>query len=814
MNRYICIHGHFYQPPRENAWLEEVELQDSAHPYHDWNERITSECYAANATSRILNDQGNIVDIVNNYASISFNFGPTLLAWMEHNAPSVYKLILAADARSRERFNGHGTAIAQAYNHMIMPLACQRDKKTQIQWGIEDFRRRFERDPEGMWLPETAVDLETLDIMAQNGIRFTVLAPHQAHRVKKKEEEDWEDVSGEHIDPTVAYSVSLPSGRPFSLFFYDGAISNAVAFEEILFKGEDFANRLMSGFSEERDAPQLLHIATDGESYGHHHPHGDMALAYALHTIETENLAQITNYGQFLEENPPVCEVEIVENSAWSCSHGVARWREDCGCNSGGHPGWHQGWRKPLRQALDWLRDTMAPLYEKEMQKYFFDPWQARNAYIGVLLNRKNTPEPIESFFRQHAAGFLNNDEKIFCLKLLELQRHAMLMYTSCGWFFDEISGIETVQIIQYAGRVVQLATDVFKKEFEPDFVNLLEKAPSNIAAHENGRRIYEKFVQPAIVGLETVCAHYAVSSLFAEETATESIYCYHVAKEAYKKEKVGSASLALGQAMVRSETTLESRRFCFGILHWGDHNISGSVRECGAEEINAIDADTLFDTFGQAAFPETLKILEENLGIGKYSLRALFRDQQRYITEQILSATMEKTIGIYRQIYEANLPLLRFLNGANLPAPRPLLAAAEYVSNVDLQEMLENDDFDPENTRQVIEDAKLAGVSLDDPAVELGIRRCIENKSRSFCGTPEDQDLLRHLDDLLTVLSYLSFEINLRRVQNHIYDVLINVYPDKKKSAESNEQMRGWVEIFESVCGKLKLEWSSIFSR
>jgi alpha-amylase/alpha-mannosidase (GH57 family) len=547
MNRYICIHGHFYQPPRENAWLEDIELQDSAYPYHDWNERITYECYAANATSRILNDQSNIIDIVNNYSAISFNFGPTLLSWMERHAPSVYRLILSADRESREKFGGHGSALAQAYNHMIMPLASARDKETQILWGIEDFRHRFGRDPEGMWLPETAVDVETLDIMAQNGLRFTVLSPYQARRTRKTGGKTWKDVSNGRVDPSIPYSIALPSGRPFSLFFYDAVISRAVAFEKLLHRGEAFAERLMTGFSEERAAPQIVHIATDGESYGHHHRHGDMALAYALHTIESQNLAQITNYGQFLENHPPGFEVEIFENSSWSCIHGVARWREDCGCNSGGNPDWHQAWRKPLREALDWLRDAAAPHYEQALQNYFDDPWQARNEYIRVLFARNGNPEAVDDYLMSHAKASLEAHDKVRCLKLLELQRHAMLMYTSCGWFFDEISGIETVQIIQYAGRVIQLARDVLEKDLKTQFLNLLEKAPSNISEHQNGRRIYEKFVMPAVVDLKTVCAHYAISSLFTEEPGSEAIYCYDVTREDYKRANVGNASLAPG---------------------------------------------------------------------------------------------------------------------------------------------------------------------------------------------------------------------------------------------------------------------------
>lgn len=359
MERYLCIHCHFYQPPRENPWLEAVEIQDSAYPYHDWNERITAECYAPNSAARILDGEGHIIKIANNYSRISFNFGPTLLSWMEDNSPHTYAHILEADQEGQRLFSGHGPALAQAYNHMILPLATRRDKHTQVLWGIRDFERRFRRFPEGMWLPETAVDLETLEVLADLGIAFTILAPHQAHQVRKLNSQRWRNVEGAKIDPTRAYVAHLPSGRSIALFFYDGPISRAVAFEHLLSNGEHFAQRLVSGFSDARRWPQLMHIATDGETYGHHHPHGDMALAYALDYIESRQLARITNYGEYLANHPPTHEVEIISNTSWSCMHGVERWRGDCGCNSGMKPGWTQHWRAPLRQALDWLRDEV-----------------------------------------------------------------------------------------------------------------------------------------------------------------------------------------------------------------------------------------------------------------------------------------------------------------------------------------------------------------------------------------------------------------------------------------------------------------------
>jgi len=495
MKRYICIHGHFYQPPRENPWLEAIELQDSAYPYHDWNERITGECYAANSVSRVLDGENQIIELVNNYSKISFNFGPTLLYWLEAKAPSVYAAILEADRESQKNFSGHGSALAQVYNHMILPLANARDRYSQILWGIRDFERRFKRAPAGMWLPETAVDLQSLEILVELGIRFTILAPHQAGRIRRLGGRAWRDVSGGRIDPTQAYEQRLPSGRRIALFFYDGPISRAVAFEGLLSRGEDFANRLLGAFTDDRDWPQLVHIATDGESYGHHHRFGDMALAYTLNYIESNQLARLTNYGEYLERHPPTHQVEIIEKTSWSCFHGIDRWWSNCGCNSGGHPGWNQAWRTPLRDALDGLRDSLALPFEDRGRELLKDPWAARNDYLSVINDRST--ENAERFFDRHTARPLNDADKTTVLKLLELQRHAMLMYTSCGWFFDELSGIETVQVIQFAARAVQLAQELFGDSLEGQFVERLALAKSNLPEHGDGRRVYEKFVRP-----------------------------------------------------------------------------------------------------------------------------------------------------------------------------------------------------------------------------------------------------------------------------------------------------------------------------
>ncbi|HLN85588.1 MAG TPA: DUF3536 domain-containing protein, partial [Candidatus Limnocylindrales bacterium] len=678
MERYLCIHGHFYQPPRENPWLEAIELQDSAYPYHDWNERISAECYAPNSVSRILDGDNKIVKLINNYAKISFNFGPTLLSWLEAKAPDIYAAILTADRESQKTYSGHGSALAQVYNHMIMPLANRRDRVTQIRWGIRDFEHRFKRAPEGMWLAETAVDTETLELLADHGIRFTILAPHQAARFRRIGERDWTAINGAAIDPSRAYRQTLPSGKSLALFFYDGPIARGVAFEGLLSNGETLIGKLLGGFSEQRGWPQLMHIATDGESYGHHHKFGDMALAYALDHIESRSLARLTNYGEFLAHHPPTHEVEIVENSSWSCAHGIERWRSDCACNSGGHPGWNQVWRGPLRDAFNWLRDAMAAPWEAQARQLLKEPWAARDAYVDVVLDR--SMERVERFFKRHAARKLSDGERTSALKLLELQRQAMLMYTSCGWFFDELSGIETVQVIQFAARAVQLAEELFGDSLEDVFVGRLARARSNIDDHGNGREIYEKFVHPARVDWERVGAHYAVSSIFAGYPQQANIYCYEVQQKDFQAFNAGKAKLAVGRVRLTSEITKESTDLSFGVLHIGDHHVNGGVRSVLSEEVEAYLAQELAEPFARADFAEVIRLMDRRFGESNYSLRSLFRDERRKLLERILATALGETESLYRQIYEQRAPLMRFLRSINIPLPKEFLSAAEFV--------------------------------------------------------------------------------------------------------------------------------------
>ncbi len=794
--RFICIHGHFYQPPRESPWLEAIEIQDSAFPYHDWNERITAECYAANAVSRIWDTKGRITQLVNNYASISFNFGPTVLLWMQKNAVEVYQAILEADRQSMEKFSGHGNALAQAYNHMILPLANRRDKITQIIWGIKDFEHRFGRKPEGLWLPETAVDLETLDVMAQYDIGFAILSPNQARQVRPIDGNEWQDVSGGRIDHGMAYRVSLPSGRVMNLFFYDGPISQALAFEGLLNNGEAFAHRLLSAFPDNHSAPRLVHIATDGESYGHHHRGGDMALAHALDYIESNGLAQVTNYGRYLDEHPPTHEVAIFENSSWSCAHGIERWRSDCGCNTGGHPGWNQGWRAPLRAALDWLRDTVSPAYEQLAGRFLTDPWAARDDYIDIIVDR--SPDRINAFLSRHATRPLNSEDEITVLKLMELQRNTMLMYTSCGWFFDELSGLETVQVMQYAGRVLQLADQLFSEAFEPGFLERLELARSNIPEHRDGRIIYEEFVRPAMLDMKDVGAHYALSSLFQEFDERSSIYAYSATREDYRSFQVGGSRLVIGRATVTSEVTRISSSLCFGVLHLGDHSIAcGTGEYQGAQKYEAL-AKEISAAFAGADFPKTILLLGKYFGTSTYSLTSLFADERRKVLNIIMGPTLREAEAAYSSIYEHHAPLIRFLTGSGAQRPQVLSVAADLCLNAKLRTVLQGEGLDPEVVRPLLEEARLAGATLDATALGLLLAVNIESLAEQLLEQPDDLSRLTRLNKAAQLVRTLPFEVNLWKTQNICYKILHGLCSNfKEKASPGDQNAQEWLRHY-----------------
>ncbi|PYN85892.1 MAG: glycoside hydrolase [Candidatus Rokuibacteriota bacterium] len=711
MNRAIIVHGHFYQPPRESPWLESIEVQDSAAPFHDWNERVTAECYAPNTAARRVDDDNRVLDIVDNFEKISFNIGPTLFAWLERHRPDVYAKIVEAD-RASVAARGHGNACAQVYNHMIMPLATRRDKVTQVRWGIDDFRARFGREPEGLWLPETAVDNESLEVLAEAGVKFTILAPHQAQRVRPLGTEAWEDVSG-GIDPSRAYLWRGPRGLRLALFFYDGPISRAIAFERLLERSENLVAWLNAAFSDARTWPQLVHCATDGETYGHHSRFGEMALAAAVQQIEAEGTATLTNYGAFLAANPPTHEVEIHEHTSWSCAHGIERWRADCGCRTRGD--WHQRWRAPLRDALDWLRDQIDSFFEARASAHLKDPWAARDDYATVLLDR--SPERLEAFFADRARGQLDPAARVEARRLLELERNRLLMYTSCGWFFDEISAIEPVQILRYAAMALQYLNDLGGGRLEDEFVRRLAAAPSNLRAMRDGAEVYRRLVRPAAVNLSRVVTHYAITGLLAEYPADARVYAYRVERLDGARETADGTTLAVAHVRVSSEITGETREVVYALAHFGGHDFSCGVRSWDDQATyDALKADLLARCARQSV-ADLVRGLDEYFPGGLSSLGHLFLDERRRVLANVIRATLERHEETYRKIWEENRKLVHYLRDADAPIPEALAIIARHVLEQQVSfELLSVPELTaiPYRVVGIGEEAKALGLTLD----------------------------------------------------------------------------------------------------
>jgi Domain of unknown function (DUF3536) len=560
----------------------------------------------------------------------------------------------------------------------------------------------------------------------------------------------------------------------------------------------------MSGFSDARQWPQLVHIATDGESYGHHHRFGEMALTYALHHIETNKLAELTNYGQFLEKHPPDHFAEIVENSSWSCVHGVERWRSNCGCNSGGHAGWTQEWRAPLRAALDWLRDCLAPLYEQKAAGLLKDPWKARDEYVRVILDRSK--ENVDRFLGEHGTHPLEPSEQIAALKLLEMQRHAMLMYTSCGWFFDDLSGLETVQVIQYAGRAIRLAQDFVQEDIESQFIGRLAAAKSNLPEHGDGKQVYEKWVKPAIVTADMVAAHYAISSLFESYGERTNIYCYDVEREDYSLEVEGKHKLAMGRARFSSEITKETEHLGFAVLHLGDHNIAAGVSHFDNLEDYERLKSSLTQSFSQADATGALHTLTQQFPGNTFSLRTLFRDEQRKIVNLILNDSLATTSAAYRTLYEGQAALIRFLTGLRIPVPAAFQAAAEIALNNQLKQAFEREETDTEGIQGHLKEAAASNVKLDVPGLEYTIRKRLEREAATFATQATNFEVVQKLRKLLEFVAALPFPVTLWEVQNISYAPLIKAIDELRSGAENHIGTKNTLQELNLLRDKLRI--------
>ena len=789
--KFLTIHGHFYQPPRENPWLEAIELQDSALPFHDWNERICKECYNPNSVSRIVDNKNQILDIVNNYQYMSFNFGPTLLSWMEEFAPLTYERIIKADIDSISEHSGHGNAIAQVYNHMIMPLANAHDKETQVKWGIRDFEYRFGRKPEGIWLAETAVDDATLKVLVDNGIKFTILSPYQALKIRKTGDKEWQDVSWGNIDPARSYKYTLKgdSKKSIALFFYDGAISKSVAFDELLKDGNRFIKRLKEGVSETRNYPQLVNIATDGESYGHHTKFGDMALSYVLKIKAEDEGFKITNYAEYLDKYESDYEVDIKQASSWSCFHGVGRWKEDCGCSTGGHPGWNQKWREPLRNALDYLRDELAKVFEAEGPKYFNDnPWAIRNKYIDVILDRNYVT--IRKFQKENFKPDLTEEQKVKGMELLEIQRQAMLMYTSCGWFFSEISGIETVQIMKYAARAMQLVARFTNEDFETHFKDILSQAKSNIAEFGTGKDIYERFVKPSVVTAKQIACLWAISSLYQDFEDEEDVYCYTVKRHSYQKVQKGSSNFLVGHIEISSKVTLQKADLMFALMQYAGGDFHCAIKEFSNDaEFNELQT-TLIKTFALNPITEIIRTLDEKFGKEYFTLKDIFIEERKKILQILLKDQLEKFGNTYKEMYDQGKGSIYHMQNLGLEIPKEFKISAEYALSHRYNDLLAGSDgFVEAPIVQQIKDinyeAKRMNIDIDKtPSNKNFAKRIITNLNRltkSFEIQQADTII-----ELFEMIEKLDLQIDISEAQNIYYNKIYHRIGD---ILENNEK-------------------------
>ncbi len=728
---YVTVHGHFYQPPRENPYLDAIERQPGAAPFHDWNERIHHECYRPNAFARILNERGELVGLVNNYEYMSFNIGPTLMSWLERHDVEVYQRILEADRKSCDRLNGHGNAIAQVYNHIIMPLANDRDKYTQIRWGKADFRSRFGRDPEGIWLAETAVDVATLKVLIDEGIKFIILAPSQAERCRlfpteEQPEPEWHEVGGGQIDPTRPYRCFLPEGNPdrdyIDIFFYDGPISRDMGFNDVLADSQHFAGRLGQAIHGDRRPSQLISVATDGETFGHHKKFTEKCLAYCFVSEFTRRSWTVTNFAHYLSINPPTWEVELKPVTAWSCFHGVDRWQDDCGCGGGGE--WHQKWRAPLRSALNWLRDRLIEVYEEVGGRFFRDPWLARDEYIQVIRDRSSAN--VERFLSSHCDRPLTHSEQVEALRLLEMQRHALLMYTSCGWFFEELSRVEGVQILRYAARAIELAADVAGVQLEKQFVELLSLAPSNVEFYKDGAAVYRHEVKTAQISFEQVAAHYAISGLFTTYPPHERLYCYEAHQLDYQLQRMGPMTLAVGQVKLVSEITRETTHYVFAVLHLGGWDFHCCIQPFDSNRAYQEMKNRLFAALREGSAAAGILGMVELFGERFFSLRDLFAEERNRIMRLLSQETLLRLDQLYSQVYRDNYGVIVGFQRDDLPVPQELQVAAEIALGhrcLTAVKALEQEMSDLPNTEPQLGLSKLA--ELEAIAAEALHLRC-----------------------------------------------------------------------------------------
>ncbi|HEU4594272.1 MAG TPA: DUF3536 domain-containing protein [Pyrinomonadaceae bacterium] len=790
MTTALVIHGHFYQPPRENPWTDLVEREPGAQPFHDWNERIHAECYRPNGYARVVDAYGRVESIVNNYSNLSFNFGPTLLAWLERRHPETYARVVEADRESARRRGGHGNALAQGFHHSILPLCNERDRRTQVRWGVSDFRLRFGREPESLWLPETACDAATLETLIEEGLRYVILSPFQAERVRPVGAEVWTTVVDGSVDPTRPYKFFHRdgTGRSLAVFFYDGALARGIAFEGLLASSRVLLDRCERAASPH--GTQLVHVATDGESYGHHYRWGDRCIAYALETEAARRGFRVTNYGEFLDEHEPAYEVEIGrgphgEGTAWSCAHGLGRWSRDCGCHAGAPEGWTQKWRAPLRAALDFLRDDAARKFEEAGGELFRDPWAARDAYVELLNGRTASRE---AFLRRHAPRPLDEAEQVRALSLLESQRCAMVMYTSCGWFFNDISGIETVQVLRYAGRVVELLDELELSPPGARFLEILSAAESNLPAQGNGADIFRRTVETSRVTPQRVAAHLAICNLIEKEEAAEcepAGYAYR--KDDFQMRRHGRVTLATARLTLEAPATGRRHEFSLAAMHFGDVDYYCALKPSNGAESFAASAEKLWSQFRTASLPRLLRLAQDEFGPGEFGLEALLPGGQGQLSESVFGKLVRRFLEEYEYLYEENRRVVERLQEIGFHPPAELRAAAELTISRRLEaelRALRHGAGDYARALDLASEAARRGFRVNRASVSRIYEETLTGAARLVLADPTREKLQAALA-LVALGRKLGLEANLECAQEAVYEALTG---DGRASAEMRE--------------------------
>jgi hypothetical protein len=741
----LVVHGHFYQPPRENPWTEEVAIEPTAAPFHDWNERITAECYRPNGWARVLDEHGRVTEIVDNYAHLSFNVGPTLLSWLEAHRLEVYERMLEADRIA-------GGAIAQAYNHMILPLANERDIRTQVRWGLADFEHRFGRPAGGMWLPETAVNDEVLRALVEEGVGFTILAPSQAEEpVSGGEPYRWMHPDG--------------SGRSITIVFYDGGISHDLAFGLTGLSSQELMRRVV--VAAEDGTPVC--VATDGETFGHHHKFADRALAYAFSHEAGAAGVRVVNTAQLVDEVPPAQEVRVHE-SAWSCVHGVRRWKDDCGCHTGGAPGWSQAWRAPLREALDFLRDHGAEVFERRGREVLYDPWAARDAYVDVLLGRRTSAD----FLAEHG---LPGSDHVVALTLLEAQRHALLMYTSCGWFFNDLAGIETLQIIRYAARAIDLLAEIGESLDMDRFLDVLGRARSNVEVEGDGRTIWHRHVEPSRVDADRVVAHLALISLLEDRDPPKTLASFDVEDSQRRMADRGGLGGVAGQVTLVHRRTGRRTVHVYAAIHLGGLEVFGATRPADAERDAAVFAELARAVSSGERVTTLLRLIAAGFGPREFGLDSALPDAAGEIVRSAAAQLAERFGATYERLYADHRQLLDALNTAGYPLPPELRAPAEFALarrfEAEIATAVDDAETDSFETAQAIaREARHHGFQLATPRAAAIMGRTLLTAVERAVEDPEPPRIAAALQ-LLRLTRQLGLSVDIDRSQELVLEAL-----------------------------------------